>query len=254
MQPQKATAKTNGNQKQETEDEKKQDADKVRSDTNINCDTTRKSQVKNAKHPARQRKKDDEKEGKHNKPRQNDKGKNRQKNCKDKKVLIENTTMQKMLINVNVNNTCNKKRRCSSGGSVGYTYSVTNKNVGGKTNCKAKFDAKMKLHYKVKDSRERIFLVIADEAKIIYKDIFLSYFKHYLLNNLKMDQWDQFNKTKFNKLSNKEQEKLINKFFYYLSNNKDMLSFSMFVKRVNDDGDVLTAFLNWVQSGHSRQK
>ena len=56
---------------------------------------------------------------------------------------------------------------------------------------------------------------------------------------------------KYNNLKFRREE--LEQFFDYVSNNEETLSFSKFVTKVDDNGDIINAFVLWLNTGNSRQ-
>merc|ERR1712154_166574 len=99
----------------------------------------------------------------------------------------------------------------------------------------SKFEKKMKQYYKVKDLRERSFLIMCDENKMIDTQSMKEYIHH------------------FGKI--KPSRKTVKEFIDSMKpNGNGKVSFSKFVKAIDDDGDVIKAFQRFQNDGSTRSK
>ena len=99
----------------------------------------------------------------------------------------------------------------------------------------SKFEKKMKMYYKVSDLRERAFLIMCDESKRIDINMLFGYIEHFG--------------------GQKPDRKEVKQFFNFMKPNaSEMVTFSKFVRAIDDDGDVIAAMKRFLESGDSRTK
>merc|ERR1712176_1391753 len=93
------------------------------------------------------------------------------------------------------------------------------------------FERKMKMYYKVSDLRERAFLIMCDESKRIDVDMLYKYIQHFG--------------------GGKAVKKEVEQFFDLMKPNaSQMVTFSKFVRAIDDDGDVIAAMNRFLKSGN----
>lgn len=97
----------------------------------------------------------------------------------------------------------------------------------------SKFEKKKKLYYKVKDAREREFLVMCDENRMINLKALHEYIEY-------------FGKEKVHKIK-------VGHFLNWMQPNaRGFVSFSKFVKAIEDDGDVVEAWKRFKKYGNPK--
>ena len=143
---------------------------------------------------------------------------------------IESNDMQNEIVAVVVDSVKEKKRKTKKKRKK--TKSVDSVKMKVEV---SKFEKKMKMYYKVSDLRERAFLIMCDESKRIDVHMLYGYIEH-------------FGGTKPNK-------KEVQQFFDFMKPNaSEMVTFSKFVRAIDDDGDVIAAMKRFLESGDSRSK
>ena len=115
-----------------------------------------------------------------------------------------------------------------------------------KRRLKTKFDLKLRKikKYKLKDERQKSFILLADESKRIDLNGLYEYLQHCKVNN-------NITVTNFHPSYTN-----VIQFFKYITGDsiEEWITFSQFVKFIDDDGDIVKAFTNFMNTGHSRSQ
>jgi len=105
--------------------------------------------------------------------------------------------------------------------------------AGTEAKAKNKFEKKLKLYKKMSNLRERAFLVMCDENKMIDAEMLFGYIEHFGKEKASREAVEQF-------------------FEFMKPNAKRLVTFSKFVRAIDEDGDVCAAFERFKTYGRSQ--